>query len=55
MELREVAAPAPRPGEVLLKVGAVGLCGTDFHIYEGHANYHADAAGRLHWSLAANA
>ncbi|HMX26404.1 MAG TPA: alcohol dehydrogenase catalytic domain-containing protein [Blastocatellia bacterium] len=47
MELREVAAPAPRPGEVLLKVGAVGLCGTDFHIYEGHANYHADAAGRL--------
>lgn len=47
MDLREVATPEPRPGEVLLKVGAVGLCGTDFHIYEGHANYHTDATGRV--------
>lgn len=47
MELRDVPAPAPRPHEVLLQVGAVGLCGTDFHIYEGHANYNSDAAGRL--------
>jgi L-iditol 2-dehydrogenase len=30
----------------LLKVGGVGLCGTDFHIFEGHANYHTDAQGR---------
>jgi len=47
MDLREVATPEPRPGEVLLKVGAVGLCGTDFHIYEGHANYHTDPTGRV--------
>lgn len=47
MEVREIARPAPQPGEVLLKVGGVGLCGTDFHIFEGHANYNSDAQGRL--------
>ncbi|MEP7336202.1 MAG: alcohol dehydrogenase catalytic domain-containing protein [Acidobacteriota bacterium] len=47
MELRTVAAPELRPHEVLIRVGAVGLCGTDFHIYEGHANYNTDAAGRV--------
>jgi L-iditol 2-dehydrogenase len=47
MELREIPIPELRPHDVLLKVGAVGLCGTDFHIYEGRANYHSDANGRL--------
>lgn len=47
MEVREIARPAPGPREVLLKVGGVGLCGTDFHIFEGHANYNSDAQGRL--------
>ncbi len=47
MEVREIAQPAPQPREVLLKVGGVGLCGTDFHIFEGHANYNSDAHGRL--------
>ncbi|MEO6724142.1 MAG: alcohol dehydrogenase catalytic domain-containing protein [Blastocatellia bacterium] len=47
LELREVATPELRPHQVLIRVGAVGLCGTDFHIYEGHANYNADATGRL--------
>jgi len=47
MEVREIALPAPGSREVLLKVGGVGLCGTDFHIFEGHANYHSDAQGRL--------
>lgn len=42
-----IPTPEPRPHEVLIKVGAVGLCGTDFHIYEGHANYHSDATGHL--------
>src|SRR5262249_4348771 len=46
MELREIAAPEVGPAEALIKSGAVGLCGTDFHIYEGHANYNYDAAGR---------
>lgn len=47
MEVREIVRPVPQAREVLLKVGGVGLCGTDFHIFEGHANYHSDAQGRL--------
>lgn len=47
MEVRKIARPAPQSREVLLRVGGVGLCGTDFHIFEGHANYHSDAQGRL--------
>ena len=47
MEVRDIATPTPQSNEVLLRVGAVGLCGTDFHIFEGHANYRRDAAGRL--------
>jgi L-iditol 2-dehydrogenase len=30
--LRELAAPAPGPGQVLLAVRAAGICGTDLHI-----------------------
>ncbi len=46
MELREIPTPEVRPREILIKSGAVGLCGTDFHIYQGHANYNTDASGR---------
>jgi threonine dehydrogenase-like Zn-dependent dehydrogenase len=47
MELREVAAPEVGPRQILIRSGAVGLCGTDFHIYQGHANYNTDDSGRL--------
>ncbi|MGH9844062.1 MAG: zinc-dependent alcohol dehydrogenase, partial [Blastocatellia bacterium] len=46
LELREIATPDLRPNEVMVRVGGVGLCGTDFHIYDGHANYNRDGAGR---------
>ena len=46
MELREIPTPDLRPHEVMVRVGGVGLCGTDFHIYLGHANYNRDQAGR---------
>jgi L-iditol 2-dehydrogenase len=46
IELRDIPQPALRPHEIVLKVGAVGLCGTDFHIYEGKANYNFEANGR---------
>jgi threonine dehydrogenase-like Zn-dependent dehydrogenase len=46
MEVRDVPVVSPGPGEVLLRVAAVGLCGTDFHIFSGHGNYHTDASGR---------
>ncbi|MCC6927774.1 MAG: alcohol dehydrogenase catalytic domain-containing protein [Gemmatimonadaceae bacterium] len=47
LEVRDVPRIDPSPHEVLVKVEAVGLCGTDVHIVEGHANYNADERGRL--------
>ena len=47
MVLSDLPLPEIGPSEVLLKVGAVGLCGTDFHIFEGSANYNFDDRGRL--------
>lgn len=46
IELRDVPRPEPGPYDVLVRVSAVGLCGTDFHIFSGHANYHTDPYGR---------
>src|SRR5262249_3765509 len=46
MEVREVPVVPPGPGDVLLRVAAVGLCGTDFHIFSGHGDYHVDELGR---------
>ena len=36
MEVREVEEPAPAAGEVLLRIDAVGICGSDLHAYHGH-------------------
>jgi threonine dehydrogenase-like Zn-dependent dehydrogenase len=46
LELREVPRPTPAAHEVLVRVQAVGLCGTDLHIVAGHANYNRDDRGR---------
>jgi L-iditol 2-dehydrogenase len=46
IEVRDVPKPAPGPHDVLVRVAAVGLCGTDFHIYGGEANYNTDEQGR---------
>ena len=46
IEIRAVPRPAIGPREVLVRVSTIGLCGTDFHIFEGHANYNTDAHGR---------
>ena len=46
MEIRDVPRGEPGPRDVLLRVATVGLCGTDFHIFDGHGNYHTDAHGR---------
>lgn len=35
MAVREVEAPRPAPGEVVIEVRACGLCGTDVHIAHG--------------------
>jgi threonine dehydrogenase-like Zn-dependent dehydrogenase len=46
IEIRDVPCVAPSPTEVVVRVEAVGLCGTDLHIVAGHANYNRDALGR---------
>jgi L-iditol 2-dehydrogenase len=46
MNVRDVPDPQVGPREVLLKVQAVGVCGTDLHIYRGHGNYNLDSHGR---------
>jgi L-iditol 2-dehydrogenase len=45
MAVRAVDRPEPGPRDVLVRVAAVGLCGTDFHIFDGHANYQMDHRG----------
>jgi len=44
--VQEIPDPVLAPGEVMLQVKAVGVCGTDLHIYKGHGNYNLDAEGR---------
>jgi len=39
MELRELPEPEAGPGQVVLRVGVVGLCGGDIHIYRGEHPY----------------
>ena len=35
LELQDVPTPAPGAGEVLIKVEACGICGSDRHMYAG--------------------
>jgi L-iditol 2-dehydrogenase len=45
LEVRDVPRPVISPYEVLIRVSAVGLCGTDVHIFAGHANYNTNEYG----------
>jgi threonine dehydrogenase-like Zn-dependent dehydrogenase len=46
IEVRDVASPRVSPDDVLLRVSSVGICGTDAHIFAGHANYNTDSHGK---------
>ena len=46
IEVRDVPRPVVSPYEVLVRVSAVGLCGTDAHIFAGHANYNTNEYGQ---------
>ncbi len=35
LRVEEIAVPAPKHGEVLIRVKACGICGTDVHIFKG--------------------
>jgi L-iditol 2-dehydrogenase len=47
-DLVPVEIPQPNPGEseVRIRIDAVGVCGTDFHIFDGLANYNLDRQKR---------
>jgi L-iditol 2-dehydrogenase len=45
LEVRDIPRPQVSAHEVLVRVAAVGLCGTDLHIFAGHANYNMDERG----------
>lgn len=40
-EIHERPIPTPGPGEALIRIARVGICGTDIHIFNGH--YAADS------------
>lgn len=46
LEVRDIPRPVISPYEVLIRVMAVGLCGTDVHIFAGHANYNTNEYGQ---------
>jgi threonine dehydrogenase-like Zn-dependent dehydrogenase len=46
LEVREVPRPQVSTCDVLVRVAAVGICGTDAHIFSGHANYNTDERGQ---------
>jgi (R,R)-butanediol dehydrogenase/meso-butanediol dehydrogenase/diacetyl reductase len=37
--------PIPAPGEALLRVRRVGICGTDLHIFQGHLDHRVPRGG----------
>lgn len=39
LEMREAPVPVPGPGEALVRILRVGICGTDFHAYRGKQPY----------------
>lgn len=45
IEVRDVPRPVISAHQVLVRVSAVGICGTDAHIFAGHANYNTDQHG----------
>jgi L-iditol 2-dehydrogenase len=54
LELADVPTPAPAAGEVLIRVGACGICGSDVHGYDGSSGRRIppivmghEAAGRV--------
>jgi threonine dehydrogenase-like Zn-dependent dehydrogenase len=45
--IRKIPVPEPTERDLLVRVAAVGLCGTDIHIFRGEGNYNLDPLGRV--------
>ena len=46
LEVREVPKPQVASNEIMLSTSAVGVCGTDFHIFSGEMNSNKDKYGQ---------
>jgi threonine dehydrogenase-like Zn-dependent dehydrogenase len=46
VETRIVDRPAPGDRDVLVKIAACGICGSDFHLFTGEGNWNLDDEGR---------
>ncbi|MFN9704852.1 MAG: alcohol dehydrogenase, partial [Planctomycetota bacterium] len=46
LALVDVPSPPLGPHDVRVRPAAVGVCGTDLHIFAGESNFHFDAQGR---------
>lgn len=46
LEIREIPVPPLGSRDVAIEIGAVGICGSDVHLYAGHINWHVDDSGR---------
>ena len=46
IETQTIERPVPGERDVLVQVGACGLCGSDFHIFTGEGNWNLDTDGR---------
>jgi threonine dehydrogenase-like Zn-dependent dehydrogenase len=46
MMVADVPDPAVEPRDVLIRVRAVGVCGTDLHLFRGQGNYNLDRSGQ---------
>ena len=47
LRIEDIQKPTPKAGEVLLRVKACGICGTDVHIYHGDEGAAATPAGTV--------
>jgi L-iditol 2-dehydrogenase len=43
--VRDAPDPSMKARDALIRIGAVGICGTDLHIFNGFANYNRDQNG----------
>ena len=39
IEIRQAPVPSPGPGQVLLEIQRIGVCGSDIHVYHGKHPY----------------
>lgn len=47
LRIEEIAKPSPKAGEILIKVKACGICGTDVHIFNGDKGCFPTPAGTV--------